>query len=382
MSFDFTRLFKNLTLTFALAACARPQGNVVTPADGGQDNGGGNTFGSTQEEVKEAIDLAMKVALDCSPNAYLKGFGTDVLNSPLRTEKLGLIVQRVFFPGIAGMVKGLDYTPSPKHQGFPYLCNYLRESPIRYETVGSCAVKDNDHADASVSAHEIGAEICISVANLTRISKANLFREVLSLIVHESAHLVGLRETDAKEVQQRLELELQKANTLYSPEIVDTAIRSNLLEAKRQLILARDRLDRRSSSQADASHSDDPVRVAAKLLTLSMPDTSEPRIFKVAVELQISGYRALIKTPLDRAWKTLALSFPEAGDAITSAAWYRANELNGPLNTQYQLGRSTFAIGKILDSIDLALEGLDKIKADPPPPAKPTPSDPNAPFRY
>jgi hypothetical protein len=58
------------------------------------------------------------------------------------------------------------------------------------------------HTDASVSSFDLGAEICFSIENLARISKASLLREVLSLAVHESAHMAGADEAEAIAWQQ------------------------------------------------------------------------------------------------------------------------------------------------------------------------------------
>ena len=92
---------------------------------------------------------------------------------------------------------GIDRSSRPS-----YLASYLSKSRIEYRENGACPSRDKVHAQASVSEMEIGANICFSLDELSRVPEEALVKQLLGLLIHEIMHLNGYDEEIAQGVQE------------------------------------------------------------------------------------------------------------------------------------------------------------------------------------
>ena len=58
------------------------------------------------------------------------------------------------------------------------------------------------HTEASVDRNSVGANVCFSKLGLQRIPRESLQRQLTSLMVHETAHMLGFNENDAYALQE------------------------------------------------------------------------------------------------------------------------------------------------------------------------------------
>jgi hypothetical protein len=147
-------------------------------------------------------------------------------------------------------------------------------------TSGDCLNTATEvNKDASVSAHNLHAELCFSIGNLARIPPSSLLREVLSLVLHEATHMGGADEREAVAWQREFSNYFgARFGDLSDSKIIDDTL-EQLGEAKASLEEAQD-LARKNPK--------DPLiygtmnRIATLLSKL--PDISDP----LALELKLA----------------------------------------------------------------------------------------------
>jgi hypothetical protein len=167
---------------------------------GTQTSGGGVVINSTQEQVNEALDLALRLATesDMSKNVFVqfwKDWG--------QTSKDELISKPShLFSRADTTAKSGGETSPDDHFESPYLMALKRNKIARLASGDCLSPIVGRHTDASVSSLTVNADICFSIVNLMRVPPAALLREILSLVLHEATHLGGALEPEAVSWQQ------------------------------------------------------------------------------------------------------------------------------------------------------------------------------------
>jgi hypothetical protein len=169
--------------------------------NGGQDTGGGSALASSKDQVNSALDEALRLISE--PDRQKNIIVQFWLEKGRSSDKLFIAHPVSIFPKLTtGYSQGLDAVKSSELFESPELMALTRNS-LRRLTSGDCLnSKDQPHKDASVSAHNLGADVCFSIGNLQRVSPANLLREMLSLALHEATHMGGAEEPEAVAWQQ------------------------------------------------------------------------------------------------------------------------------------------------------------------------------------
>lgn len=169
---------------------------------GTQDGGGGSAFSSSAENVNAALDRAIQLASE--PDARKNIFVQFWVERGRKSPHPGLQKPIHLFPFVpelgANDIPDLEREPD-KYQS-PYLLALAQNKLTRLSSGDCLKSTQGIHKDASVTALHINADICFSIGNLTRISPSTLLREILSLAVHEAAHLGGAEEPEALEWQK------------------------------------------------------------------------------------------------------------------------------------------------------------------------------------
>lgn len=180
---------------FAAVCCTKKDG---PKNQGTQDTGGGSAQYSTPDQVRGALDRALKLAtdIDQQKNVFAQ-FWIDWG----RKSKNDFIKKPIhLFPDMGEVshsmnLRGAEFTTRFKS---PFLEALIRNRFDRKEKGDCLTTSSGEHKDASVSALNINADICFSIGNLTRVPPSSLLREVLSLLLHEATHLAGAEEAEAK----------------------------------------------------------------------------------------------------------------------------------------------------------------------------------------
>lgn len=222
------------TIAFGLSACKPPSSGTPSAAKpeaspaptptpstvtGGQDPGGGYALVSTAEEVRSALNDA----LDLAEKSNIED---NIFYSYLKSKALAQSEsEKETFNLIAQVIGGLPPDCLPKDLAWEktnlsfltchsltteakaalenrnYFAETILKSRIRFEEDKACLVGKDNHADASVSEHKVGADICFSIKNLRRLPRTDLQREILSLILHEMSHIAGFDEEKSVKIQ-------------------------------------------------------------------------------------------------------------------------------------------------------------------------------------
>lgn len=155
--------------------------------DGGQDSGGGSAFKSAAEQVNGALDEALKLAGEPDPN---KNIFVQFWLDKGKTSK------HIFIQKPLHVFPNFDSSSSIRFMS-PEFKAVSKNKLVRL-TSGDCLNTATEvNKDASVSAHNLHAELCFSIGNLARIPPSSLLREVLSLVLHEATHMSGADEREA-----------------------------------------------------------------------------------------------------------------------------------------------------------------------------------------
>ncbi len=170
--------------------------------DGTQHGGGGGAGQSTPEQVNQAIDKAIAMALepDWSKNVFIQFIqdGTYPAENSGDDDRIDVILTpKYVFPNHGkNSLKTAESYESPMLKAFG--TNKIDRIPK-----GDCPrPPEEETADASVSELSTSATICFSIGNLTKLPPSILLREVLALIFHEAAHMGKAKEVDAKKYQK------------------------------------------------------------------------------------------------------------------------------------------------------------------------------------
>lgn len=214
-----------LSLTVVLS-CSKTPSKSLTP-QGGQDVGGGDTLGSSEEEVRFAVQSAVVLIQDIygqENDNPLRKIVRDLIGTDLEG-----IAQKVFFMSgweAHDQVNTEEFqTPEDFHN------QKFKKGNLVWKEKGSCLADGSRHTDAAVSAHQQGADVCLSLENLMKIPRESLLKEVLCLLIHESAHLEGYREADALRLQKKICDELIKVQTFYDIQSESKKIKTHLNHA-------------------------------------------------------------------------------------------------------------------------------------------------------
>lgn len=187
-------LFLFISVTI-FVSCSR--GGSGPAEHGGQDGGGGHVARSTPAQVHKALNFALQLAVDTDAwNSVFAEFAEPVAIKIISFPQYkGLHLQHVF-PEPAFERDGI-LTHKKAHYSSPYT-EALGRNRIVIKETGDCGSAKDNHADASVSAFNLNADICFSIENLTRVPEDLLLREILALILHEVSHLGGADEVEAQ----------------------------------------------------------------------------------------------------------------------------------------------------------------------------------------
>ena len=148
---------------------------------GPRTDGGGNSLGSTPEQVREAIKTAPDRLYYFLVNSMQ--FNTSKISDPqLKAAWQNLFEQK-------------------KTENRSNIVQLLEDKLVKIEIKenGSCQGEEG-HVDASTE-YKIGAKICMSVPRLMRMSYISLHEELMSLLVHELTHQFGYDEATAQKTQ-------------------------------------------------------------------------------------------------------------------------------------------------------------------------------------
>lgn len=166
------------------------------PPQGTQHTGGGSVAQSTTTQVQAAIDKAiLLLTVEDKANNILVQFWKET-QGPSPTSTFAGNPSHLF----PSMQRNRVYSVTEYSHAFqsPALDAFRKNTILRLES-GSCrSPQPGMHPDASVSAHNLSAEICFNIVSLRRIPPSTLLREVLSLAIHEAVHMGGGDEGEAR----------------------------------------------------------------------------------------------------------------------------------------------------------------------------------------
>jgi hypothetical protein len=171
-----------IAVTILSIQCARQSSHE----SGGQDTGGGVTASSKPQDVNSAIDLAIQLATesDQQRNIFVQFWKSE-------SAKLKSVTPSRIFSNFESATGQKSKFESAVLQAF-------KQNKVTRLAAGDCPQSiAGKHADASVSALNLSATICFSIGNLTRLTPSVLLKEVLSLLLHEAAHMGGAEENEA-----------------------------------------------------------------------------------------------------------------------------------------------------------------------------------------
>ncbi len=175
--------------------------STIGTGEGKGDSGGTNNKFSTIEQVRNTI-LEVRNEMKADEFALRSRFHTEfnIENEELAHEML----LRIFFPGNY-VFKTL--LPKPFEEMDDEELDYWTDYYLKWITLTSlienteiklieedCVEMDGTPADASVTAFELGADICFSLTRMQRIPPESLKKHVYAVWFHELAHIVGYKE--------------------------------------------------------------------------------------------------------------------------------------------------------------------------------------------
>lgn len=296
-----------LIVGFSMLGCVK-EPNMI----GGHDGGGGVSPKSTPAEVKAAITMAFKLATadDLRRNIFRRFMidGAQETYADRLYYKMGKV--ELIFPELSGM------QPKPlrwKDQNLNVLLrspviDALKTAKLNLLEQGYCPAPDKHHADASVSKFAFDAEICFSVESLTRIPKSALYKEVFSLLFHETVHMAGGDEKEANQWQE-LFAEYYAANFGYMAERkLEDEHRSIIIKSMGMLLaslLTLQQPDFRDEARAVSVM----TAVAAQLAT--MPKMYDPIVLEISLKPKrpefLNNYVNSILATMSQGWKLTSL---------------------------------------------------------------------------
>jgi len=239
---------------------------------GTSDGGGGIVVGSTQEQVERAIGQARTFLLDPRFRYYLSvAVRTHLaqVNSPYdllvgdckeldiycvtaeRMEYYNLLAEKrendgeihdawrelnelsgIEFTGFSESSQAshqllVDMNITLSHGEMSWAINrslfrtYVENIPLDLVKSDSCYYGDHKAVDASVTELNQNARICFSLERLQRIPRVSLGKHIVSLWVHELAHMEGYGESQAKMLEGLAVLAYEKYQLATAELVID-----------------------------------------------------------------------------------------------------------------------------------------------------------------
>lgn len=204
--------------------------------DGTQHGGGGGAGQSTPEQVNQAIDKAIAMALE--PDWSKNIFAQFILDGTYPAENSGdddrmevILTPKYVFPNHGKNKPVAETYESPMLKAFG-------KNKIERIPKGDCPhPPEEETADASVSELSLDATICFSVGNLTKLPSSILLREVLALVFHEAAHMGKAKEPIAKNYQKYF-------TQYFAARFGDITVDDFSVRTERSLVMANVRIER------------------------------------------------------------------------------------------------------------------------------------------
>lgn len=272
----YTKIAFSILLIAGAIGCSKNQAR----SEGAESTGGGSAAYSTVGEVQKALDLALSLAAE--PNNQMNVFVQFFMDRG-RTSPSGFIKKPDhLFPELGVLDPSLDLnelTDAAKFRS-PFL-EALGRNNLERRLKGDCLTTvEGEHKDASVSQLSLDANICISLGNLTRVPPSSLLREVMSLLLHESVHMAGAGESEAKTWQKEFS---DYFGARFGDVIADTITAETLksFAAVRKLL-------KRATNMASQNSSDPKiygVMGRAAQIMIELPDFLDP----VALRLKMAS---------------------------------------------------------------------------------------------
>jgi len=168
--------------------------------NGGHDGGGANLWSSSPGEVRAAVEWAIG---ELRENHAIPGWGPTWLFNSLpfirastrdfpETTRLGFCMSN----------PGSCYPDRFKRFAKPW--DVIQMSSLELKEDGPCPAPGEKNAAGSVSAFREGADLCLSIYELSRTLPMGLKAQVASVLAHEYVHLLGFGEPVARAVQKAI----------------------------------------------------------------------------------------------------------------------------------------------------------------------------------
>ena len=197
--------FKSIIISLSLVLGAPA---LADRTDGGHDGGGANLWTSSPAQVREAIDWAIAELREdkAIPSGAQTWLFWATAYSPEATNRHGekvLVTQCLNMPMTCDTKQFLEDLDENRPV-YMKAWDYLKLSHLTILENGPCPARDKAHAAGSVSAFKVGADLCLSVSELSRTPPGGLRAQVTSVLAHEMAHLLGFDEEIAAAVQKSI----------------------------------------------------------------------------------------------------------------------------------------------------------------------------------
>ncbi len=209
-----------IAVTILAGACAKNAGNpgnnltgmTSTPATGGDgdtggiDSSGGDTLKSTKEDVNKALkDIKTKLifakkrlSLSLSEYDYNNEKDRNFFEKEFKSDDMLLMIRFIsqnkvdFNTEVSKEMRSIDI----RAINFENVKFIIKENDY--------CVGDNQHKAASAKGNIKDGEICLSVPAFMKVAPEALTSQVITLALHEVAHLYGFNEEEAVRIQKFL----------------------------------------------------------------------------------------------------------------------------------------------------------------------------------
>lgn len=237
-------LFALCSAALLFSACTKSSPRSAEPgaAMGGQAGGGGFVKESTDRQVSDALDLALKYATNPNPNKNL------IVQYWMERGKDGSIAvirnQQRLFPNVKN-----NGTPISDSELSSPALERLGKNKLTRLRSGDCPLGPGEEStDAYVSSFDLNAEICFSIGKLMRLPPSDLLRHILGLVLHEATHMGGADEVEARLWQEDFEKYFGFTYGDISKGSVEIETRERIVEARESLQAA---IDAASANTSD-----------------------------------------------------------------------------------------------------------------------------------
>lgn len=254
-------------LVGVLLSCSKEQSRH----EGTESTGGGSAAYSTAAQVEKALDLAIKLATE--PNHRINVFVQFFMDKGRISPTSFIRKPDHLFPSLGDINSDAelgDITDGTRFTS-PFL-EALSKNKLERRSSGDCLTTvQGEHKDASVSQLSLNADICVGIGNLTRIPPSSLLREILSLLLHETVHMAGAGESEAKVWQQEFS---EYFGLRFGDAISDTVTGETLRALGAAKILLKRANDLASTNSSDSKIYG--VMGRAAQIMIGLPDLLDP----------------------------------------------------------------------------------------------------------